>query len=591
MSIEAHCPTCEKTYVLPDTQYGKRVRCKHCADVFMVGGVGATPSAGAPPALPTPPPEPEKKKKVEEPSMMPLFMIFGGVLILLIGVGGLLLWMFMGGGGGLPGLTPVSDVNTALAALKEDNTGRRRMALDWFAKNPADADRRDEVAKAVDPFLFDKDQGVRQWSAHALAVWGNKDSVPSLLKHLQQDQGAMNESIRALGFLRDDRALDPIVRNLADGGRRKVCEEALQHFGPGAQKEVLKHLNDANRDVKDSARRLLAEYKTRDELLIAQSIADLKSQERDTRWSAADWLAKHPVVSAKQSQVSKALLPLLKDADGGPRGAALAALLVWGDRNDPQLIGQFVALLGTDHGTWDAAFKALQRFGPAAEKAVVTRLHDPRREVRENVARLLQEYKTKDDLILSQSIKDLGATVKETKMSAAAWLSKQKVVESQQAAASKALVGVVRDLDDKVREASILALTVWGDKDAVPSLIDAYTDDSKRFRDKDRVLEALVRLKDERSAAALAGRLEKGGFDRGKISRALQQMGAVAEKPTLEVLNHTDRGVRTEACKILGEVGTKASEDALTKLGQTEKDRGVKGAADAALKKIKARAK
>lgn len=38
MSIPATCPGCEATYQLADTMRGKKVRCKSCSEVFVVGG-------------------------------------------------------------------------------------------------------------------------------------------------------------------------------------------------------------------------------------------------------------------------------------------------------------------------------------------------------------------------------------------------------------------------------------------------------------------------------------------------------------------------------------------------------------------------
>src|SRR5262249_5966191 len=40
MPIQTSCPTCATTYNLPDGQRGKRVRCRHCADTFVVGARG-----------------------------------------------------------------------------------------------------------------------------------------------------------------------------------------------------------------------------------------------------------------------------------------------------------------------------------------------------------------------------------------------------------------------------------------------------------------------------------------------------------------------------------------------------------------------
>jgi predicted Zn finger-like uncharacterized protein len=38
MAIPATCPGCNASYQLADTLRGKRVRCKSCSEVFIVGG-------------------------------------------------------------------------------------------------------------------------------------------------------------------------------------------------------------------------------------------------------------------------------------------------------------------------------------------------------------------------------------------------------------------------------------------------------------------------------------------------------------------------------------------------------------------------
>src|SRR4051794_35359938 len=36
MAIQTSCPACQHSYRLPETQLGKRVRCKGCGDTFIV---------------------------------------------------------------------------------------------------------------------------------------------------------------------------------------------------------------------------------------------------------------------------------------------------------------------------------------------------------------------------------------------------------------------------------------------------------------------------------------------------------------------------------------------------------------------------
>lgn len=66
-------------------------------------------------------------------------------------------------------------------------------------------------------------------------------------------------------------------------------------------------------------------------------------------------------------------------------------------------------------------------------------------------------------------------------------------------------------------------------------------------------------------------------------------MGPVAEKAVIKQLDHKDKGVKVEACRILKEIGTKESTEALQKLAQ-DRDKGLKKEAEDALKAISQRA-
>ena len=70
------------------------------------------------------------------------------------------------------------------------------------------------------------------------------------------------------------------------------------------------------------------------------------------------------------------------------------------------------------------------------------------------------------------------------------------------------------------------------------------------------------------------------------MTDALIAIGPPAEKAAQKLLAHRDRGIRTEACKILKAVGTADSVDALKKAAG---DKFLKPAADDAVKAIEMR--
>ncbi len=125
----------------------------------------------------------------------------------------------------------------------------------------------------------------------------------------------------------------------------------------------------------------------------------------------------------------------------------------------------------------------------------------------------------------------------------------------------KALEPLIHEGDIFTRQNIVKAIGAWGNKDAVPILLDAMRDKDTRRA----AMKALGRIKDERAAEPLAERLEDF-FDRHDAAEALKQMGPVAEKAVLARLNHHDWQVRQPVCEILQVIGTKQSIPALEKV-------------------------
>jgi HEAT repeat protein len=146
MAISAKCPTCEHSYNVPDSQRGKRVKCRNCADLFLVGGGGRDrdddrdSDRGRDRDRDDDRREttrerrddrddrrrddrddrrdrddkPRKKKAQDDPgSMMPLVLIVGGVfLLILIGGGVAVFWVLS--------RPPAKPLDNALAQLEEE---------------------------------------------------------------------------------------------------------------------------------------------------------------------------------------------------------------------------------------------------------------------------------------------------------------------------------------------------------------------------------------------------------------------------------------------------------------------------------------
>jgi hypothetical protein len=164
------------------------------------------------------------------------------------------------------------------------------------------------------------------------------------------------------------------------------------------------------------------------------------------------------------------------------------------------------------------------------------------------------------DTDLDQALKDLKSTNADTRKAAAEQLARAAPDDAHRAKVASALTAVMTDPNIFVRGAAAKALRVWGSKEDVPSLL-KLLDHSDVFV-RSTAMEALGPLQDERAAKAIAPRLDNG-FDRGAASKSLKAMGPVAEKFVIPLLASADAFTRTEACKVLKEIGGSASVDAL----------------------------
>lgn len=115
MSISATCPGCSASYQLADTMRGKKVRCKSCSEVFLVGGKPAAPDRDENEegiqASPRPPkrvaryeededtdrPRPRRRPRAKGGSsaLVPLLIVGGVVaIVLILGLAGVAVWAF-----------------------------------------------------------------------------------------------------------------------------------------------------------------------------------------------------------------------------------------------------------------------------------------------------------------------------------------------------------------------------------------------------------------------------------------------------------------------------------------------------------------
>jgi HEAT repeat protein len=374
MAIALNCPACGKSYNLNEKLVGKKVRCKQCAETFLVARDPAAPAASPAAATqfktepdPRLPVEVEMVEDDDLPEVEPvapgkgekeapkskrgwiLLGAGGGVLAALACVVVLVCAGIFGGafflgkklhddavsnlpqgpGGGQ--FTPVpKTVRDALADLQSGDATRKRQGADWLARERVHPAEQTQVARALEPLLTDFDPGVKSAAANALVNWATAENVPALVKCVERnDPQTCDPAIKALARLKDARAAAPLAALLPDWGRRQTAANALQAIGSSCEGEVVKFAFHPDPGTREQAQRLLDGYGTKSEVRLTQAAAELKSPDVNRRNSAAAWLAQAPVDAAQREKVAAALNPVLRDVDDNVRNNAIKAARVW----------------------------------------------------------------------------------------------------------------------------------------------------------------------------------------------------------------------------------------------------------------------
>jgi predicted Zn finger-like uncharacterized protein len=162
-------------------------------------------------------------------------------------------------------------VTKSLFRLKSSSSHRRREAARKLIETLPD-ERRGQVASALEPLLSDADQNIRTTAIEALGVWGTPDTVPILLKAMQEKE-TRGAAIKALGRLKDARAVEPIAERLEDFFERGEAIEALKKIGTPAEDAMIQRLRHTNGDVRQAACDVLKVIGTKKSLPILEKVA------------------------------------------------------------------------------------------------------------------------------------------------------------------------------------------------------------------------------------------------------------------------------------------------------------------------------
>src|SRR5262249_27592111 len=402
----------------------------------------------------------------------------------------------------------------------------------------------------------------------------------------------------ALGKMQDERAVDVLVRKLADPSLRNQAVTALQFMGPKAELAVLDYLFDPDPATRARAGQLLADYGTNPRTMAAAALDRLKSNQPELQASAVAWFADSPPAGgAEQTEVVRLLATLLDRLSPKVNAQALRALRLWATRDClPQLLAlaQREAARGTsqadfgdpvlievlaqfpDEGAAQAiarqlrsasqrgkAGQALLKLGPAATRAVLGYLNDPDPAVQSEARGMGVSLNLSAERQLEQTLTDVADKSRERSRAALQYLARLRPEEASRTKVSRALNTPVLDPDPAMRADALNAIAVWGSKEntaALRKVLGSFQ--SKGAGRNVQVIAVLGALKDPAAAQALAQGLTHPR-ERGAVVRALQAIGPGAEGAVLPLVNSVDQGARIEACRVLATIGTPRSLEAL----------------------------
>jgi HEAT repeat protein len=356
-------------------------------------------------------------------------------------------------------LKPIDNLADALDALHGTDEARRQQAADWLAHAPLDPGRQAEVARALERLLDHHNSYMRRSAARALIVWGDKESVPALVKALDQRFGAVEGEVQrtileALGRLADERGAEAVAPFLANAFMNEDARRSLKAMGPAAEKAVLKYYFHPDGGARERAADLLRGYGTRTSAIVLQGALELKAPQLERRRRAVQWFAQAPVDAESRAAAARGLEPLLQDTDQWVREQAVRALITWATpdsapglrrliedqsanlrRPAMEALGKLkdedavtaIAVRLLDGGDRRVAGDALIAIGPKSEGAVLSGLNNPDRGVRIEVCRVLGAVGTKKCLAALQTTAVYARTKRENDVLEAALLAIDKV--------------------------------------------------------------------------------------------------------------------------------------------------------------------
>jgi predicted Zn finger-like uncharacterized protein len=321
-----------------------------------------------------------------------------------------------------PAEKKLATVADALARLKDDNAFLRRAALEFLAKAPVEEDRRDEVGRALNGLLADRD--VAEPAARAAGRWASKENLAKLIELLQEPNAPhWAAQVDALANYKDPRAYEAIARDLTVFGHGHHDKEALLRVGKDAEKAVVAYMHHESVFVRNDVAQLLDRWGTAAAVRRDQAVRDMEGKPESAEFALAT-LAKVAPDKESQPRVAAALVGLLGSKNGNVRREAVKCLAGWATADsvpgliealsdnelrlpaigvlarlkDERAIGPLALHLSAPPRERELIVNALLGFGPKAEKAVQVQLTNGDAQLRRLACLLLAEVGTADSL-------------------------------------------------------------------------------------------------------------------------------------------------------------------------------------------------
>jgi hypothetical protein len=174
-----------------------------------------------------------------------------------------------------------ADLEKFIGDLRSPDLETRRTALRQFNGAEVDAPS-DEVIDLVAAMALDSDQFVRMTAANFLGSYGTTNQVPVLLKLVKDsDWSSRQPAVKALGKLKDERAIQPLADLVARGGSMygQDAGSALINIGAPVEKAVIALLNERNTDTLRQACNILQQIGTSESLEPLQKLVGDSDQQ------------------------------------------------------------------------------------------------------------------------------------------------------------------------------------------------------------------------------------------------------------------------------------------------------------------------